>query len=58
MEIWYVEHPLYQYSENVKELAQKAGLKIIDAQFQGEEKQCEKAPKLSKIGQLKKSKEE
>lgn len=46
-EIWYVNFPTFQYKENVKELAIKNGLKIIDAQFQGKNKQCEKAPKLT-----------
>lgn len=44
---WYVEFPTYRYVEDVKELARKNGLKIIDAKFQGENKQCEKAPKLT-----------
>ena len=45
--IWYVNFPTFQYKENVKELAIKNGLKIIDAQFQGDNEQCEKAPKLT-----------
>ena len=45
--IWYVNFPTFQYKENVKELAIKNGLKIIDAQFQGNNEQCEKAPKLT-----------
>ena len=44
---WYVEFPTYRYVEDVKELARKNGLKIIDAKFQGENKQCDKAPKLT-----------
>lgn len=47
--IWYVEFPTYKYKEDVKELARKAGLKIVDAKFQGKNKQCENAPKLTKI---------
>ena len=46
-EIWYVEFPTYKYKEDVKELAQRNNLKIIDATFQGKNKQCEKAPKLT-----------
>ena len=46
-EIWYVEFPTYRYKEDVKELAQRNNLKIVDATFQGENKQCEKAPKLT-----------
>ena len=29
--IWLVVFPTYQYNENVKQLATKAGIKIIDA---------------------------
>lgn len=47
--IWYVNFPTFQYKENVKELAIKNGLKIIDAQFQGDNEQCENAPKLTLI---------
>ena len=45
--VWYVEFPTFQYNEDVKELARKNNLKIIDARFQGDNKQCEKAPKLT-----------
>ena len=45
--VWYVNFPTFQYKENVKEIAIKNNLKIIDARFQGENKQCEKAPKLT-----------
>ena len=47
MQIWYVEFPTFQYNEDVKDLARKNNLKIIDARFQGKNKQCEKAPKLT-----------
>ena len=49
MKIWYVEFPTYQYNEDVKELARKNNLKIVDAIFQGENEQCSKPPKLTKI---------
>ena len=49
MQIWYVEFPTFQYNEDVKELARKNNLKIIDARFQGDNKQCDKPPKLTKI---------
>ena len=49
MKIWYVEFPTYQYNEDVKELARKNNLKIVDAIFQGENEQCVKPPKLTKI---------
>lgn len=29
--VWYLAGPFYRYNENVKELAQRAGLRIIDA---------------------------
>lgn len=44
---WYVEFPTHQYNEDVKGLAVKLGLKIIDAQFKGDNEQCDKAPKLT-----------
>lgn len=47
MEVWFVEFPTYKYVEDVKELAKKAGLRIIDAKFQGNHKQCAKPPKLT-----------
>ncbi len=47
--VWYVEFPTFQYNEDVKELARKNNLKIIDARFQGDNKQCDNAPKLTKI---------
>ena len=47
--VWYVEFPTFQYNEDVKDLARKNNLKIIDATFQGDNKQCDKPPKLTKI---------
>ena len=49
--IWFLEFPTFQYNEDVKELARKNNLKIIDARFQGDEKQCENVPKLTKVGE-------
>jgi len=31
--IWFVKFPTYQYNEDVKVLARKAGLKIVDARY-------------------------
>ena len=31
--IWLVEHPLHQFNEDVKDLARRENLKIIDAKF-------------------------
>lgn len=55
MKIWYVEFPTYKYNEDVKELARKNNLKIVDAIFQGENEQCEEAPKLTLIGEKKRT---
>jgi len=33
MKIWYVKFPTHQYNEDVKVLARKAGLKIVDARY-------------------------
>lgn len=55
MKIWYVEFPTYQYNEDVKELARKNNLKIVDAIFQGTDKQCDNPPKLTLIGEKPKS---
>jgi hypothetical protein len=51
MKVWFVKFPTFQYNEDVKELAKKQGLKIIDAQFQGDQEQCENAPKLTVKGE-------
>lgn len=45
--IWYVEFPTYQYNEDVKALAKKHGLKIIDAQFKSDDTGADKTPKLT-----------
>ena len=47
--VGHVECPTVQYNEDVKERARKNNLKIIDARFQGDNKQCDKPPKLTKI---------
>ena len=47
MERWYIEFPTYRYVEDVKELAKKHSLQIVDKRFQGKEKQCQKPPKLT-----------
>ena len=48
--IWYVEFPTYQYNEDVKELAKKNGLKIIDTQFDAGDGEKD-VPKLTKVGE-------
>ena len=47
LKTWFVGFPTYQYNENVKELARKHGLKIVDSKFQGATAQAENAPKLT-----------
>jgi len=47
MRKWFVEFPTHRYVEDVKALARKAGLKIVDARYQGKEPQPEDAPKLT-----------
>ena len=54
--IWYVEFPTYQYNEDVKELAKKNGLKIIDAQFDAGDGEKD-VSKLTKIGEVKERKQ-
>lgn len=51
--VWYVEFPTFQYNEDVKDLAKKNNLKIIDAIFQGDNKQCDKPPNLLQDKRLK-----
>ena len=56
--VWYIEFPTFKYNEDVKALAAKAGLKIVDAQFYDEDLAAEKTPKLTKKKDESKSKEE
>ncbi len=54
MKYWLVDVPTYQYKEDVKELADKAGLSIIDAMHSNSinpELVIDKkdAPKLTKV---------
>lgn len=49
--IWLVEHPTYQYNEDVRELALANGLSIVDKKFESsftEEQLATKPPKLTK----------
>ena len=52
---WFIEFPTYKYVEDVKKLAREKGLIIVDAKFQGTEKQCDNPPKLTLIGEKPKS---
>ncbi len=58
MQTWYVNFPTFQYVADVKDLARRNNLKIVDAVFQGENKQCENAPKLTLIGEKKTTKKD
>ena len=44
---WFVKFPTFKYNEDVKGLARKNGLKIIDIKFMGDMEQHPKAPKLT-----------
>lgn len=49
--IWFVEFPTHQYKEDVKALARKADLRIIDAKFKKgfkEEEVAKEVPKITK----------
>ncbi|WP_338762017.1 hypothetical protein [Massilia sp. METH4] len=46
-QVWYLPGPFYQYVENVKELADRAGLRIIDANVT--EDRSNEAPKTPKV---------
>lgn len=56
MQTWYVNFPTFQYVEDVKDLARRNNLKIVDAVFQGNNKQCDNPPKLTVIGEVKETK--
>ena len=48
--VWLVKHPLHQYEEDVKDLARKANIKIIDAKFTsliGEQHRASDTPALT-----------
>lgn len=48
MKIWYLEGPFFRYEEDVKELAAKAGVRIIDANVTKDRTgACDKPPKVT-----------
>lgn len=51
MDIWYVKFPLSLYNEDVKSIARQFKLKIIDSQYQENNKQCDNAPILTIVGE-------
>ena len=59
--IWLVEHPTWQYNEDVKKLALENGLVVVDELFKGsytEDQLVKKPPKLTKKGAKRKQKED
>ena len=42
--VWYLAGPFHRYKEDVKELARKAGVRIIDARFVPEGQRANAAP--------------
>ena len=44
---WFVKFPTYIYNEDVKSIARKNGLKVVDIRYQGDMEQLPKAPKLT-----------
>ena len=50
--IWFVEFPTSQYKEDVKALARKADLRIIDAKFKKDFKEDEIAKEVPKLTKL------
>lgn len=45
--VWFVEFPTHRYTQDVKTIARKGDLKILDAKVQGKREQCTGAPKLT-----------
>lgn len=45
---WYLEGPFHRYKEDVKELARKAGVRIIDARFVAEQDRGNAAEEVPK----------
>ncbi len=48
--VWFVEHPTYRYNEDVKDLAARQRLKVVDARFKDhfdKKYHAKDAPKLT-----------
>ena len=58
-DVWFLEGPFTQYEEDVKSLARKEGVRIIDSRFASQEMQVKlaapKVPTVTKIGEKKKA---
>lgn len=48
---WYVKFPTFRYVEDVKAIAKKNDLRIIDAKYQGDKKQCDPVPELTLVSE-------
>jgi len=53
---WLVPHPLHQYAEDVKSVARKAGLRVLDPAVASDEDKAaampaDKAPKLTIVNE-------
>jgi len=44
---WFVKFPTYKYKEDVKDLARKMGIKVVDSRYQSDMEQLPDAPKLT-----------
>ncbi len=44
---WFIKFPTYRYNEDVKKLAKRNDLYIIDEKYQGDMEQCSKPPKIT-----------
>ena len=47
MNEWFVKFPTFLYKEDVKELAIRHKLAVIDDRYQGNRPQCQNPPKLT-----------
>jgi hypothetical protein len=48
--VWFVKFPLFKYKEDVKDLARRNNLKIVDFRYKSDAKQVANAPELTLIG--------
>jgi len=53
MKIWFVDHPISQFKEDVKKLARQNQLKVVDSRFKSHysaDKHADDTPTLTKKG--------
>lgn len=53
--VWYLDGPFTRYNEDVKELAQKAAVRIIDGRFVPEKDRKDAAKDVPKVTERKKA---